>query len=95
MSDASADPTTFQIMSPLECFYYREQHSPDHLCLVQPVEGSYHTYSWAEVASQVRKLAWRLSNMGLEKGSRIAILSSPRCYRRDRVRVGGDEGALH
>ncbi|MFC3202319.1 AMP-binding protein [Alteromonas oceani] len=75
MSDASADHTTSQVMSPLECFYYREQHSPDHLCLVQPVEGSYHTYSWAEVASQVRKLAWRLSNMGLDKGSRIAILS--------------------
>lgn len=75
MSDATAVPSSPQVMSPLECFYYRERHSPDHPCLVQPVEGSYHTYSWADVATQVRKLAWRLSNMGLDKGSRIAILS--------------------
>ena len=75
MSNATQATQSSEIMSPLECFYYREQHTPDHPFLVQPVDGLYITYTWHEVASQVRKLAWRLRNMGLDKGSRIAILS--------------------
>lgn len=75
MFDATTVPGTSHLMSPLQSFYYHEQNTRDQPFLVQPVEGDYCRYSWFDVASKVRKLAWRLRNMGLEPGSRIAILS--------------------
>ncbi|GGF54774.1 AMP-binding protein [Alteromonas lipolytica] len=75
MPDATSSQSQNSAMSLLECFYYREQHTPDQPFLIQPVAGEYQTYNWREVATQARKLAWRLTNMAFEPGSRIAILS--------------------
>ena len=61
--------------TPLECLYKWETTTPDSRCFVQPVNGEYQEYDWKMVANTVRRIAYRLEAMQLEKGSRIAILA--------------------
>ena len=61
--------------TPLECLYKWETTTPDSRCFVQPVNGENQEYDWKMVANTVRRIAYRLEAMQLEKGSRIAILA--------------------
>ncbi|MDC8830718.1 AMP-binding protein [Alteromonas gilva] len=75
MPEKSVVPQPDSSNNLLACLYHWEQHTPDSLFMVQPVDGHYHTYSWATVATTVRSLAQQLIDMNYEPGSRVAILS--------------------
>ena len=63
--------------TPLEKFYQNEQKLADKTCFIQPYpDGTVEDVNWQEHAHDVRKLARYLKSLGLETGSRIAILSS-------------------
>lgn len=50
------------------------QH-PNKPYLHQPIQGQWHTLSWAQVDEQARRIASGLFAQGLEKGDRVAILA--------------------
>ena len=61
--------------TPLEMLYHWESHRPDDIYLVQPVEGSYRNYTYAEVAELARRVAYQLQQMALPAGSRIGLFA--------------------
>lgn len=61
--------------TPLEMLYHWESHCPDDAYLVQPVEGKYQTYTYAEVADLARRVAFQLNEMALPAGSRIGLFA--------------------
>lgn len=63
------------IHSPLSTFYKWEATQPDAMYLRQPVNGTWHTYSWRECGEQVRRMAAYLRSLNYAPGSKIAILS--------------------
>ncbi|RKF22207.1 AMP-dependent synthetase [Alginatibacterium sediminis] len=65
--------TTFR--TPVDALLHWEQTVPTQVYLRQPIEGSYHEYTWSQVASMVRKMAQGMLNEGVQAGDRIAILA--------------------
>ncbi|MGQ8365715.1 AMP-binding protein [Glaciecola sp. 1036] len=63
------------IHSPLSMLYRWEQEKPDQHYMTQPVDGKSQTYTWAETATAVRKLAARLKTYEYHPGTRIAVLA--------------------
>ena len=61
--------------SPLEAFLYWEKETPNQTFLIQPINGKLITYSYRDTGYEIRKIAFKLKKMGLEKGSHVAILS--------------------
>ncbi len=62
--------------SPLEMMYHWESSKrKDDIYLSQPVNGSYHDWTWSECMIQVRKMANHLRNLNLPNQSKIGILS--------------------
>ncbi len=59
----------------LDYFYEFEQSKANAVYLRQPVEGVWMTYTWAEVGSQVRRMAAALKALNLPPHSHIGILS--------------------
>src|ERR1043165_7013225 len=59
--------------NPLEMLFHWEQTRPSTRYLVQPVEGQTRTYTFAQAADQVRRMAAALKAMNFEPGARIAI----------------------
>jgi long-chain acyl-CoA synthetase len=59
--------------NPLEMLFQWEQTRPGARYLVQPVDGKEQTYTFAQAADQVRRMAAALKAMNFEPGSRIAI----------------------
>jgi len=59
--------------NPLEMLFHWAQVKPDKGFLFQPFDGVWKTYTWAETADQVRRMASALASMGFEPGARIAI----------------------
>ncbi len=59
--------------NPLQMLFHWAEHDPDRPYLHQPVDGKWVTYSFAEVADQVRRMASALQGLGLEPGARVAI----------------------
>jgi long-chain acyl-CoA synthetase len=59
--------------NPLEMLFHWEQVKPNTRYLVQPVEGQVRTYTFAQAADQVRRMAAALKAMNFEPGARIAI----------------------
>ncbi|MBU3029258.1 AMP-binding protein [Paracoccus marinaquae] len=55
------------------CHWEREQ--PDTVYLTQPTGGEITTYTWAETADQVRRIAAHLASLDLPEGSRVALVS--------------------
>lgn len=51
----------------------REQETPDQPWLFQPVNGVWHSLTWAQAARQVRCMAAALRSFGYPPGSRICI----------------------
>ncbi len=62
-------------LSPLEMLYKWEQDKPNEIYLTQPINGIWHSWTWKEVALEVRKMAAYLIKLDLPDGSKIGILS--------------------
>ncbi len=61
-------------MLALQRLYHWESTAPHRVCLTQPVgQGVVQTYTWAEVAHEVRCMASYLKSLDFPAGSRIAI----------------------
>lgn len=61
--------------SPLAMLYHWENTRPADTFLVQPSEGHYQPYSYAQVAGLARRVARRLTELSLPAGSRIGIFA--------------------
>ena len=59
--------------NPLQMLFHWADNEPSRPYLHQPANGEWTTYSYGEVADQVRRMATALQGLGLEPGSRIAI----------------------
>lgn len=62
--------------TPLEMFYHWEEHAPHKVYLRQPVNRTWHEYSWREVADRVRKTASFIRAQNFPANSTIAVLSA-------------------
>ena len=62
-------------LSPLEMLYKWEQEKPEEIYLSQPIDGTWHHWSWKEFGIEVRKMASYLKSLDLPMGSKIALLS--------------------
>ena len=61
-------------MLALQRLYHWEATAPHRVCFTQPLgQGEVKTFTWAEVASEVRCMASHLQSLGYAPGSRIAI----------------------
>jgi long-chain acyl-CoA synthetase len=61
-------------MLALQRLYHWEATAPHRVCFTQPVgQGAVKTFTWAEVAHEVRCMASYLQSLGLAPGSRIVI----------------------
>lgn len=61
-------------MLALQRLYHWEATAPHRVCFTQPIgQGAVKTFTWAEVAHEVRCMASYLLSLGLAPGSRIAI----------------------
>jgi long-chain acyl-CoA synthetase len=61
-------------MLALQRFYHWEATAPHRVCFTQPLgQGEVKTFTWAEVALEVRCMASHLQSLGYAPGSRIAI----------------------
>lgn len=61
--------------SPLEAFLYWETKTPNHIFLIQPVNGKMITYTFSEAGSQARKIAQALRAHNFPDRSHVALLS--------------------
>ncbi|MDP3824071.1 MAG: AMP-binding protein [Burkholderiales bacterium] len=60
----------------LQRLYHWEQTAPNQTLLTQPLGGgAVRDYTWAQVMDETRRMAAHLKGLGLEPGTRIAILS--------------------
>jgi len=60
----------------LQRLYHWERTAADRVILTQPLGGGeVQTFTWGQVADQVRRMAAHLQAQGWEPGSRVAILS--------------------
>ncbi len=64
-----------QLVFPHVQFLNIVRSTPQAIFLNQPFNGKWHEYSWAEADKQVRSMAAYLQNLGLEPGSKVAIIS--------------------
>jgi long-subunit acyl-CoA synthetase (AMP-forming) len=62
-------------LSPLEMLYKWEQEKPNEIYLSQPVDGTWHNWTWKEFGIEVRKMANYLKSLDLPKDSKVALLS--------------------
>jgi long-subunit acyl-CoA synthetase (AMP-forming) len=63
------------MQTPLDMVQKWESESPDKLYLRQPINRSFHTWTWKEVGDEVRRMAAALKAMNLPEGSKVALLS--------------------
>ncbi len=60
---------------PLHMLYHWEQTTPDKICMQQPINGKWHSFTWKQFAEQVRRMASALQALGYEPGSHIGLVS--------------------
>lgn len=60
---------------PLDRFLKWEKEFPGRIFLRQPLNGEWHTWTWAQAGEECRKIAAGLKHLGLQPGDHIAILS--------------------
>lgn len=60
--------------TPLEGLLHWEKNQPEAVFLSQPLTDGVQNYTWAEAATQVRRMASYLQSLNHPKGSRIALL---------------------
>lgn len=61
--------------SPLDMLYHWESVNPDKVYLRQPIDDVWHTWTWAQAAEEIRKMAAALKAMDLPPNSNIAMIS--------------------
>ena len=59
----------------LDWLYKWEKEKPNSVYLTQPVAGKWHSWTFKEVANEVRRMAGYINSLNLEKNSKIGILS--------------------
>lgn len=64
-----------KLVFPHEQFLNTVKSTPNAIFLNQPFQGKWHEYSWSETDKQVRSMAAYLQSLGLEPGSKVAIIS--------------------
>jgi long-chain acyl-CoA synthetase len=64
-----------EVKSPLKKFSEHVARKPNATFLKQPFNGKWYEYSWKETDDQVRRMAAYLQSLGLEPGSKVAIIS--------------------
>lgn len=75
-----SDPQSMPLEQPplesiVERFYFWERSTPQHAFLRQPTGDEWHTYSFAEVGEQARRMCAYLRAIGLQPGDHIGLLS--------------------
>ncbi|WP_371189119.1 AMP-binding protein [Thalassotalea maritima] len=61
--------------TPLANFLLHASTRPNDIFLHQPIEGDYHTFTFAEVEKKARQIAHYLQQQGYQTGERIGILA--------------------
>ena len=61
--------------SPLDAFFYWEAQSPESVFLRQPIDGTWHEFTYRQAGDEIRRIAGGLTTLGLPPGSHISILS--------------------
>lgn len=72
---ATLTQTEQKLKTPLELFYHWESTIGNKTYLNQPIDGQWHTWTWAEFGQEVRKMAAAIESRNFEPGTRIGILS--------------------
>ena len=73
-ASATLQDASGKMNSHLDYLFYWEKKIPEQNYLIQPLaDGSVNSYSWKEVASQVRSMANYLNSLNLAPKSKIAI----------------------
>jgi long-chain acyl-CoA synthetase len=63
------------MLSPLAAFYKAVEEQPNRVYLRQPINGKYQELSWSEVETIARKMAHQLTQLGIDKGDKVALWS--------------------
>ncbi|GIC78400.1 AMP-binding protein [Moritella sp. F3] len=61
--------------TPLDALLHWEKHRANEVYLRQPINGTFHDFTWSQVADQTKRIAQALQSMGLTPGDKIAILA--------------------
>ena len=64
-----------EYQSPLTMLQYWENQTPNKIYLKQPVDGTWHTWTWHQAGQEVRQLAAALQALSLPRNSHVALLS--------------------
>ena len=60
-----------EFKSPLDMLYHWETNHPNDVYLRQPINGKIHSFTWAEIGLEVRKVAAGLKALSLAPGSLV------------------------
>ena len=63
-----------EYQSPLSMLQYWEKETPHKIYLKQPVNGEWQTWTWEQVAQEVRQLAAALQSLSLPGNSHIEFI---------------------
>ncbi|MCJ8351601.1 AMP-binding protein [Moritella sp.] len=61
--------------TPLDALLHWEKHRANEVYLRQPINGTFHEFTWSQVADQTKRIAQALQSLGLTPGDKIAILA--------------------
>lgn len=67
--------TKTSMKTPLENLYQWEKKLTNKVYLNQPINGTWHTWTWKEFGTEVRKMAAAIQARGAQPGDRIALVS--------------------
>lgn len=63
------------LKTPIEMLYEHVKNNPEKVYLTQPDNGQIRTYTWKQTDDMVRRVATGLKELGLPKGSHVALFS--------------------
>ncbi|MGR6874248.1 AMP-binding protein [Pseudomonas sp. HK3] len=63
------------MLSPLAAFYKAVEEQPNRVYLRQPIDGVYQELTWCDVEAIARNMAFQLTELGINKGDKVAIWS--------------------
>ena len=61
--------------TPLDALLHWEKHRANEVYLRQPINGTFHEFTWSQVADQTKRIAQALQSLGLAPGDKVAILA--------------------
>ena len=63
------------MLSPLAAFYKAVEEQPNRAYLRQPINGEYQELTWSQVEVLARNMAHQLTQLGINKGDKVALWS--------------------